>query len=96
MDSEKKVVTNHATAAAHKRPNYLLVFISLAILTGLEVAITFQNVLPIAPFLLAMSFVKAMLVILYFMHLKSDSRWFGAIFFLPFVLVIPMVVTLLQ
>jgi len=41
-----------------------------------------------------MSFAKAMLVILYFMHLKFDSRWFSFIFFVPFLLVILLQIVL--
>ena len=78
-------------------PKYLLVFASLALLTAIEVAITyipaFKPVL--TPILLALSFLKAMLVILYFMHLRFDSRWFAFIFFIPFVLVLPMLLVVL-
>ncbi len=78
-------------------PNYLLVFASLAVLTAIEVGITYVPALKAVatPILLALSFFKAMLVILYFMHLRFDSRWFAFIFFIPFVLVIPMLVVLL-
>ena len=79
---------------ARRRPNYLLVFFALAILTGLEVVIATMASIPKAPFLLTMSFIKAMLVILFFMHLRSDSRWFTLIFFLPFLLVIPLFMVL--
>ena len=44
--------------------------------------------------LLTLSFIKALLVILYFMHLKTDSRWFAFIFLVPFLLVFPMVLVL--
>lgn len=78
-------------------PKYLLVFASLAVLTALEVAVTYIPALydVMVPILLSMSFLKAMLVILYFMHLRFDSRWFAFIFFIPFVLVLPMLVVLL-
>ncbi len=78
-------------------PKYLLVFISLAVLTALEVAVTYVPALQnfLAPILLSMSFLKAMLVILYFMHLRFDSKWFAFIFFIPFVLVLPMLVVLM-
>lgn len=78
-------------------PKYLLVFASLAVLTAIEVAITYVPLLKpvLTPLLLSMSFLKAMLVILYFMHLRFDSRWFAFIFFIPFVLVLPMLVVLL-
>lgn len=91
MDSQK-------TGAQHTHhPKYLLVFASLAVLTALEVAVTYVPLLQgvMVPILLSMSFLKAMLVILYFMHLRFDSKWFAFIFFIPFVLVLPMLVVLL-
>jgi caa(3)-type oxidase subunit IV len=76
----------------HRRPNYWLVFATLAAMTAIEVAITYMPGIPLAPVLLTMSFLKAMLVILYFMHLRSDSKWFSFIFFVPFLLVIPLLI----
>lgn len=75
-------------------PNYLLVFASLAVLTAIEVAITYVPQIPQAPVLLTLSVLKALLVILYFMHLRFDSRWFAFVFFIPFLLVIPMLIVL--
>lgn len=86
---------NVPTDRQHKsHPNYLLVFLSLAVLTALEVGITYVPQLPQAPTLLALSVFKALLVIMYFMHLRYDSKWFAFIFFIPFVLVIPMLIVL--
>ncbi len=76
----------------HRRPNYWLVFAALAIMTAIEVAITYMPGIPLVPVLLTMSFLKAMLVILYFMHLRFDSKWFSFIFFVPFLLVIPLLI----
>lgn len=87
---QKKIGEKH-----QHHPNYLLVFASLAVLTAIEVAITYVPQIPQAPTLLALSFFKAMLVILYFMHLRFDSKWFAFIFFVPFVLILPMLVVLL-
>ena len=72
----------------------LLIFALLALLTALEVAVTYIPGLPLAPILLTMSFAKALLVILYFMHLRFDNRWFSFIFFAPFLLVIPFLIVL--
>jgi len=78
-----------------RRPNYLLVFLALAIITAVEVLfVTLFPTLPRAAFLLTMSFAKVMLVILYFMHLKTDNRWYALIFCLPFFLVIPVLIVL--
>jgi caa(3)-type oxidase subunit IV len=77
------------------RPNYLLVFLALAIITGLEVLlVSFFPALPRAPFLLTMSLAKVLLVVLFFMHLKTDNRWYALIFVLPFFLVIPVLIVL--
>ena len=80
--------------AKHKHPKYLLVFLALAILTLVELATFYlpPNLRPVA--LLTLSFIKALLVVLYFMHLKTDSRWFAFIFLVPFLLVFPMVLVL--
>ena len=79
----------------HRRPNYILVFLALAAITAIEVFFVslFPGV-PKAPFLLAMSFIKVLLVVLFFMHLKSDNRWYALIFVLPFLLVIPVLLVL--
>jgi len=76
------------------KTNYFLVFVALAVLTALEVTVTFLPGLPLTPILLTMSAAKALLVILYFMHLRYDNRWLAFIFFAPFLLVIPMIIVL--
>ena len=78
----------------HRHPPYLLVFLALAVLTAVEVGVTYFPAIPQVPVLLGLSLVKALLVILYFMHLKFESRWFAFIFFVPFLLVIPMLFVL--
>jgi cytochrome c oxidase subunit IV len=62
---------------AHKRPPYLLIWLYLAVLTAAELALAFR--LPISPnaklvLLLFLAVVKALLVALFFMHLKFE-RW---------------------
>lgn len=82
------------------KPNYIGVFVILAILTATEIGITllFPNHEGTAsvgrvPILLFLTVAKAVLVILYYMHLKFDSRlysfFFGVgvlAFALPFVI----------
>ncbi len=82
--------------AAHRRPKYLLVFLALTVFTALEVVIAFTSGASRTPLLLGASFLKAMLVILFYMHLRYDSRWFALVFFLPFVLVIPLLLVIGQ
>lgn len=67
------------------RPNYLLVFFGLLALTVLEVIIAG---LPIAEViiivsLLAFMLFKVILVAMFYMHLRVDSRWFAYIFLIP-------------
>lgn len=88
----KEQVETRTEVAHARRPNYLLVFVALAVLTGLELLVTYIGGVAKVPFLLGMSLIKAMLVILYFMHLKFDSRWFSFVFFAPFLLVIPLLI----
>ena len=61
----------------HKHPKYLLVFLALAVLTMMELGVVYlpEQLRPVL--LLSLSFIKATLVVLYFMHLKTDSRWFA-------------------
>jgi cytochrome c oxidase subunit IV len=62
---------------AHKRPNYILIWVYLAVLTAAELALAFE--LPISRnlkllLLLVLAVWKALLVGLFFMHLKFE-RW---------------------
>lgn len=81
--------------AAH--PNYIGVFIILGVLTALEVTIV--SVLPASvgrvPILLTLTVAKGLLVALYYMHLKFDSKIYAGFFAagifafaVPFVLVL--------
>lgn len=89
---------NVPTDTEHRHhPRYLLVFLALLLLTVFEVGIVYIQGIVHAPFILAMSFLKILLVLAYFMHLRFDSKWFSFIFFIPFVLVVPfIIVTLLN
>ena len=75
-----------------KHPNYVVVFIALAILTALEVAVT-QLPLPRAPILIPLSVIKAALVALFYMHLRTDRRIFAVHFGGGFVLGIAMLIS---
>ncbi len=60
-------------------PNYLGVFVLLAILTAAEVGVTYLP-LPRAPILIPMAILKAALVVMYYMHLRYDRRIFTTLF----------------
>jgi len=75
----------------HKHPNYFGVFIALAIITAIITAvellartgvITWPRPV-INSFYISMAVVKALLVALYYMHLKFDSRLYAVLFGVP-------------
>ncbi len=66
---------------------YVAVFGGLTVLTGVEVALViFVQLANPLIFLLALAAAKAVLVALFFMHLKDDTKWFSAIFIFPMLL----------
>jgi caa(3)-type oxidase subunit IV len=71
------------TKPKERHPNYLAVYVGLLILTGLEVLISGQLGLGSSriPILAIMSLFKALLVVLYYMHLKVDSLWYALVLF---------------
>ena len=84
----------------HRHPTvdvYLRVAAALVILTVLEVGVfyvpAFQGVL--VPVLLVLSAVKFTLVVMFYMHLKFDNRFFTFLFGGPLLLGIAVVVSLL-
>ena len=80
---------------AEKRPNYLFVFILLAAFTLIETLVSYVQQVSIKfPTLVVLSVVKALLVLLYFMHLKFDSKVFSYLFIAGCVLAIPLILVL--
>ena len=72
---------------------YWIVFAILAILTALEVAVGYFAALPYGvkiAVLIFLAVVKVALVLLYFMHLRFDSRLFALPFGLGLVLAVPV------
>ncbi len=85
-----------ARAQGHShRLTYVSVAIALAVITVVEVLLTVLSL----PFsvtgpLVALSTSKVLLVVLYFMHLRYDSRWYAAVFASSFPFAI-LVITIL-
>lgn len=77
------------------RPNYSIVFVILLVFTLIETLVSYvpQEAIKI-PVLAAFSVVKVLLVLLYFMHLKFDSRIFSYLFIAGCVLVIPLILVI--
>ena len=82
-DTREEAVEEEPELPRHPEPRqYVVVAIALAIITAFEVAIFYVDV-PRALFvtlLLVMSAVKFSLVVLWFMHLRFDSRIFRRLF----------------
>jgi len=75
-----------------KRPNYLFIFIALAVFTLIETLVSYVQQAAIkVPTLIVLSVVKALLVLLYFMHLKFDSKVFSYLFVAGCILAIPLI-----
>ena len=89
MESTMDAPREAEELAHHPSPRtYVGVAIVLAIITAAEVAIYYIPALDswLVPFLIAFSFVKFVLVALYFMHLKFDNRIFKRLFVLGLIL----------
>lgn len=94
------VERSHAAPRVRSHPSaleYVRVAIVLAVITGAEVMVYYQESLRsvIVPILLVLSAAKFSLVALFFMHLKFDSRLFSAIFSGPLLLAFAVLIALL-
>ncbi len=76
-----------------KRPNYVGIFIVLAVLTMIEVGVTYLP-LPRIPILVPLALIKASLVALFYMHLKFDRRVFSAVFLMGVLMGIGLILSL--
>jgi cytochrome c oxidase subunit 4 len=84
---------SHAPAA--RRANYLGIFLLLAAFTLVETAVSYvQQQAVKLPVLIVLSLAKAILVLLYFMHLKFDSRLFSYLFIAGCLLSIPLILVM--
>lgn len=78
----------HAGGHGHKEPTdrqYILIAVILAVLTAFEIAATEVDFFPssvLVPFLLIVMAIKFFVVILFFMHLRFDSRLFSLVFYI--------------
>ena len=79
-----------------RRANYLGIFILLAGFTLVETLVSYMQREAIKiPVLIALSLAKAILVLLYFMHLKFDSRIFSYLFIAGCLLAIPLILVMM-
>ena len=89
MSDDSKVETKKSP-----RNTYLMVFIALAVLTALEVTITYLPI-PRIPVLIPLALIKASLVALFYMHLKFDKKVFSAVFVMGLLMGIGLILSLI-
>ncbi len=96
MDNQPKPQNVEAaeggTSVVH--PPYHLVFIALAIFTGLEIGTSYLPATIKVPILVILAVTKAALVVLFFMHLRYDKRVFSFPLLIGIFLAIPIVLVL--
>ncbi|MGQ0563404.1 MAG: cytochrome C oxidase subunit IV family protein [Gemmatimonadota bacterium] len=85
------------TQIEHKTPNYYLIWVVLFVLTLAEVGVAFVSSIPrqvLILLLLAMAVWKALLVAMYYMHLKFEPRklWVMAAAPLPLAVILVVIV----
>ncbi len=90
--TEQAETTGHATTGTYLRIAAILVMITL-IEVGVFYVPAFQTVM--VPLLLVLSAVKFTLVVMFYMHLKFDNRFFAFLFGGPLLLALAVVVSLL-
>jgi cytochrome c oxidase subunit IV len=97
MRREKDAELEHALHAHPGPRQYLIIMVILGVLTGLEVAVFYIEALSavLVPILLVLTAGKFALVVMYYMHLKVDSRIFSWVFVAPLILTIAVVVSLI-
>ncbi len=80
-----------------KTTTYLAIAGILAVITVVEVGVFYVPGLKgfLAPMLLSLSAVKFSLVVMFFMHLKSDHKLFTAIFSIPLMIALAVGLALL-
>jgi cytochrome c oxidase subunit 4 len=76
---------------------YLLVAAVLAVITAVEVSLFYITVMTrfLAPLLIVLSAAKFSLVVMFFMHLRSDHRAFTGLFVGPLVIAIAIILALM-
>ena len=83
----------------HKHPNYIAIWIYLAALTGVELAVALLKFLPRHALILALIILaiwKALLVALYFMHLKFEPKKLLIVVLAPLPLAVILVMFVLR
>lgn len=84
--------------AEHKHPNYVAIWVWLAVLTVVEVGVAFISHFPklmLMVILVALAIWKALLVAMYFMHLKFERWRLRTVFIIPLPLAVILVLAVI-
>ena len=86
-----------AETTKHAHPNYIGIFIALAVLTGLELGVAFIGLSKTAVLLIlvVMAIWKALLVALYFMHLRFETNRLRILAIAPLPLAVIMILAVI-
>ncbi len=89
MSTEAAVAAGVMAQADHAEPNYIAIWIYLAVLTVLELIVAYAPIPKAAMvgLLVGLAFTKAILVAMYFMHLRFERRTLAVIACIPIILV---------
>jgi cytochrome c oxidase subunit 4 len=75
--------TGHEEHGALTDRHYVIVALSLAVITGLEVSLTYIDIGPLfLPLLIVLMLIKFFTVVLFFMHLRFDNKLYSALFYM--------------
>lgn len=86
--------TNDAHAHGAGKPTYNLVFAVLAVATVIELIASEISGVPGSVVLLAATFLKAGLVVAYYMHLKYDPPIYTWFFIVPMIMAVAVILSL--
>ena len=81
-----------------KWTKYVAVAVVLAVITGVEIFLALSHILPAqltTALLIAFTLSKAALVMLFYMHLKYDTRWYSLVLVFPLFMVVVLFVIVL-
>jgi cytochrome c oxidase subunit IV len=83
------VAVAHSMADEHVEPNYIAIWIYLAVLTVLELIVAYAPIPKAAMVggLIGLAWAKAVLVAMYFMHLRFERRSLAIIAVIPIILI---------
>lgn len=84
------ILSTETSRPVHATRRYVVVFAALAVITLIEIGMSQASLAAslATGLFLVFSLTKAALVVMFFMHLRDDSRIYTAIFLLPVVLVL--------